>query len=106
MKCETHSIRRENLRKVKSRISGFPQQELDTNPPRIHDLCRLAEKCHISLDEQMLDKLEFVTRFNLNVRYPDYQQEFYKMCTKDFSSKALNTIDEVRKWLKSLIKKS
>ena len=81
-------------------------QEIDTNPPRIHDLCRLAEKCNIPLDEQVLDKLEFITRFNLNVRYPDYQQEFYKMCTKEFSSDALNTINEVRQWLKSLIKKS
>ena len=79
-------------------------QEVDIHPPRIHDLGRLAGKCNISLDEQMLDKLEFVTRFNLNVRYPDYQQEFYKMCTKEFSLDALNTINEVRQWLKKLIK--
>jgi len=81
-------------------------QEVDTNPPRIHDLGRLAEKCNLPLDEQMLDNLELVTRFNLNVRYPDYQQEFYKICTKEFSLNALNTINEVRQWLKNLIKKS
>jgi hypothetical protein len=28
LKCETHSIRRKNLQKVKSQISGFSQQEL------------------------------------------------------------------------------
>lgn len=81
-------------------------QNVDANPPRIHDLARLAEKCNIPIDDQLLDKLEFVTRFNLNVRYPDYQQEFHKMCTKEFSLDALNTITEVRKWLKSLIRTS
>ena len=54
-------------------------QQVDSNPPRIHDLARLAEKCGITIDEQMLAKLEFITRFNLNVRYPDYQQEFYNL---------------------------
>ncbi len=79
-------------------------QQVDSNPPRIHDLARLAEKCGITIDEQMLAKLEFITRFNLNVRYPDYQQEFYKMCTKEFSLKGLKSIEEVRQWLKKLIK--
>ena len=79
-------------------------QEVDNNPPRIHDLARLAGKCNITIDEQMLDKLEFITRFNLNVRYPDYQQEFYKICTKEFSLDALKMINEVRQWLKKLMK--
>ena len=79
-------------------------QQIDSNPPRIHDLARLAEKCVITIDEQMLAKLEFITRFNLNVRYPDYQQEFYKMCTKEFSLEGLKSIEEVRSWLKKLIK--
>ena len=53
---------------------------------------------------EMLDKLEFITRFNVNVRYPDYQQEFYKICTKEFSLDALKTINEVRLWLQNLIR--
>ena len=43
--------------------------------PRIHDLPRLAEKCDLTLDDKMLDKLDLITRFNIGVRYPDYQQE-------------------------------
>ena len=79
-------------------------QNVDVNPPRIHDLARLAAKCNIKVDDNMFDNLEFITRFNLSVRYPDYQQEFYKMCTKEFSLDALNIINEVRQWLKNLIK--
>jgi len=40
-------------------------QNIGINPPRIHDLVRLAEKCNIDVDEKMLDKLEIITRFNL-----------------------------------------
>ncbi|MHB9070725.1 MAG: HEPN domain-containing protein [Sedimentisphaerales bacterium] len=81
-------------------------QNIDINPPRIHDLVRLTEKCNIPTDNEKLDKLEFITRFNLNVRYPDYQQEFYNICTKEFSLDALKTINEVRLWLQSLIRMS
>lgn len=78
-------------------------QNIDKNPPRIHDLARLAERCEIGVDDDMLEKLETITRFNLNVRYPDYQRKFYRMCTKEFSLKALKSIEEVRSWLKSLL---
>ena len=79
-------------------------QKHDDNPPRTHDLGRLAEKCGLKPDEAMLDKLDVVSRFNLSVRYPDYQQQFYKTCTKDFSLESLKSIDEVRSWLQNVIR--
>lgn len=81
-------------------------QTHDDNPPRIHDLTRLAEKCGLEPDETMLDKLDMISRFNLSVRYPDYQQEFHKICTKAFSLKAMESINEVRTWLHSVIRPS
>ena len=58
-------------------------QEFDENTPRIHDLSRLAQKCVLDLDDDILEKLEFISRFNLSVRYPDYHQEFYKIFLRD-----------------------
>ena len=81
-------------------------QKMGAEAPRIHDLVRLAEKWGLPLNNVLLDKLEMITRFNLNVRYPDYQQEFYKLCTESFSVEALNSIDEVRQWLKQSIQTS
>lgn len=89
---------------VEKLLKAIYVQNIDINPPRIHDLARLAAKCNIKVDDNIIDKLEFITRFNLTVRYPDYQQEFYKICTKDFALDALKLIDEVRLWLKSSIK--
>ena len=81
-------------------------QRFGDQPPRTHDLGRLAEKCGLEVDEAMLDRLEMISRFNLSVRYPDYQQEFYKLCTKEFSLNAFESIDEVRSWLLNVIRKS
>lgn len=81
-------------------------QEFDENTPRIHDLSRLAKKCGLELDDDILEKLEFISRFNLSVRYPDYHQEFYKMCTKEFAYNSLESIKEIRTWLLSLIRRS
>jgi len=86
-------------------FKAFYVQEVDVTPPRIHDLARLANRCKLEVDEEILNKLEFISRFNLSVRYPDYHQEFYKMCTKEFAINALESIQEIRVWLMSLIRR-
>jgi len=70
------------------------------NPPFIHDLFRLAEKCDIELAENQKDILDTITTFNIRARYDDYKMEFYNKCTKDFSKEWINRIKEFRRWLK------
>ncbi len=36
---------------------------------------------------------------NLEGRYPDYQMEFYKMCTKEYTQKKMSSIKEDFEWL-------
>ena len=81
-------------------------QKVNENPPRIHDLARLAQRCDLIPDDTMLDKLDRITRYNLNVRYPDYQLEFYQMCTQEYTQNALVIIQEVRAWLLNTIRTS
>jgi len=47
-------------------------------PPRIHNLVRLAELSLIELSEERKLFLDRVNDFNIEVRYPDYKNEFYK----------------------------
>ena len=88
---------------VEKMFKALYVQKYDDNPPRLHDLVRLAENCDLKPDDEMLGKLEMISRFNISVRYPDYQREFYKICTKSFSLEALETIKEVKAWLQSVI---
>ena len=76
----------------------FVMKKEDT-PPMTHRLVFLAEKAEIELSEKQLELLEIVTDFNLEARYPDEKFSFYKKCTRDFSLKYLDQIEEVRQWL-------
>jgi len=71
--------------------------------PFIHDLLRLAETLGISLDQNQRDEFFEITAFNLESRYPDEKRSFRKRCTKDYVKKWLIKIEEVHKWLKSML---
>ena len=73
-------------------------------PPKTHNLVKLAEKTTIPLNAELKLFLDEVNDFNLEVRYPEYKQEFYKTCTKKFAEEYLNRIKEHYKWIKSLLK--
>jgi HEPN domain-containing protein len=73
-------------------------------PPKIHNLVKLAEKTTIPLNAELKLFLDEVNDFNLEVRYPEYKQEFYKICTMKFTEEYLNKIKEHYKWIKSLLK--
>lgn len=72
--------------------------------PKSHDLLLLAEKAHLTVDEQKADLLDMATAFNINARYPDYKQSFYKKCTLNYTKERIKEIEELREWLNSSIK--
>jgi HEPN domain-containing protein len=71
--------------------------------PFIHNLTRLAEISEISIDQAQKDALNEITRFNLESRYPDDKKSFRKECTEDFTRNWLEAIEEIYKWLKSML---
>lgn len=66
-----------------------------------HDLLRLASKTGLEIAEEQQEWLDEITTFNLNVRYDSYKQDFYKLCTKEFTEEWVDRIKIIRKWLKS-----
>lgn len=71
--------------------------------PYIHNLERLAEISDIKLTGEMKENLIRITRFNLAARYPDEKRTFRKKCTEEFTKKELANIEEVYKWVKSML---
>jgi HEPN domain-containing protein len=72
-------------------------------PPKTHNLVKLARlsKLDLSMEQEIL--LDEVNDFNLEVRYPQYKSEFYKKCTRKFSTEYYQKINEMMIWLKSQI---
>jgi HEPN domain-containing protein len=73
-------------------------------PPKVHNLVRLAEISNIEIDENKKIILDKISDFNIEVRYPEYKNEFYKLCTKEFAEENINKIKELYQWIKFQIK--
>ncbi len=64
-----------------------------------HDLLRLTNKIGLVLTEEQEDWLDEISTFNLNARYDNYKQDFYKKCTKEFTIERISRIENIRLWL-------
>ena len=69
-------------------------------PPFIHDLLRLAELAELNLDDIQKNQLDEITKFNINARYEDYKNRFYKLCTKKYASIWIKVIEKLWKHIK------
>ena len=78
--------------------------KFDESPPRTHRLVYLAEKIQLDVSPEKLEMLEIITDFNLEARYPDEKFSFFKKCTRQFTEKYLNKIEEIKKWLEIFLK--
>ncbi len=70
-------------------------------PPKTHNLIRLKELCGITLSKDYERFLVEANKFHIEARYPNFKQEFYKICTKDYANKKFNKIKEIYQWIKS-----
>ncbi len=81
----------------------FVKNNGNKNPPKLHNLVRLSELSFIELDEDKKVLLDKINDFNIEVRYPEYKNELYKTCTKEFAEENINHIKKIYQWLKSQI---
>jgi HEPN domain-containing protein len=80
----------------------FVKRNDNINPPKIHNLVRLAELSKIDLDDDQRFFLDRINDFNLQMRYPDYKLEFYKRCDAKFANEQMSKIKEFYIWFSSL----
>jgi len=69
----------------------------------IHNLSQLIKRANVDIDDQMLDELKEISLFNLDARYEDYKEEFYKKATKKYTLKWINIAERIYQWLKKQI---
>lgn len=65
----------------------------------VHDLTRLAEAASLELSEERRATLREITTFNIEARYDDYKEQFYKKATEEFAAKWGNKAEEIHQWL-------
>lgn len=89
---------------VEKTLKAFWVRDCDKLVPHIHNLSKLAKETKLSLTEEQKAYLDAIASFNIQARYPDYKLEFYKTCTKEFTSIHFEKMKELYQWLLSQIK--
>ena len=91
---------------IEKLLKGLYAKNNEDNPYAIksHNLLALAEKCNLDLTDEQVEKLQIITQFNISARYDDYKETFNQKCTDEYTSEQIKNIEEVRTWLKSLLK--
>lgn len=74
------------------------------HPPLTHNLHKLAIEIGLDTPDDIIYKLTTVTVFNINARYDDYKSSFQKKCTSEYTKEWIETIKELRQWIKKQIK--
>jgi len=85
-------------------LKAFIVRDRKITPPKINDLVRLADTSNLVVSDEQREFLNKVNDFNLETRYPDYKQSFYKICTKEYTTTYLDKIKEFYNWLISQIR--
>lgn len=90
---------------IEKLLKGLYAKNNIDNPYTIksHNLLALAQKCNIELTDEQVQKLKIITQFNISARYEDYKNEFYNLCTEEYTKEQISNIEEVRTWLKELL---
>ena len=73
-------------------------------PPKTHNLVYLAKNSELELTDEQFEFLDKVNDFNIEARYIDYKNSFYKKCTLAYTSENFTLIKEEYKWLREKIK--
>ena len=84
---------------IEKLLKAYYVENIDIQPPLIHNLLRIAEKSKLELSEEQKDLLVTVTTFNIQAMYDDVKREFYHKCSKEFTKVWINKIKGFRKWI-------
>lgn len=90
---------------IEKLLKGLYAKKNKTTPhaPKSHDLSFIASKIPLSLTYEKEALFDTITRFNLDWRYGDYKNNFYKLCDEKYTKESLDKINNIRDWLFELL---
>lgn len=70
-------------------------------PPFTHDLEHLYTQTELQLTNEQLDLIRVMNSWNLEARYQDYKDKFFKSLTADYTLMKLEEVEKLKVWLLS-----
>lgn len=68
-------------------------------PPMSHNLENLADQTDLELSNDEIDFIRIINAWNIEGRYQDYKDNFYKRSTKKYVGQKLKELDKLRECL-------
>ncbi len=68
-------------------------------PPKIHNHIKLLSETNASLSTDQLEYLLEINKFQIEGRYPDFVNNFQRICTFDYTVENLNNIEVIKECL-------
>jgi len=78
---------------------------VENEAPRVHDLEFLYNQTELTLAADDVDFLSVMNSWNIEGRYQDYKDKFFKKTTKSYTEEKLKRVDTLRTWLLSELQK-
>lgn len=75
------------------------KNHISNHPPRIHNLLSIIDKTIMKPDNEQRAFLEKMNAFQMEGRYPDYNNIIYNTSNKNFTQDVLNQVNTIREWL-------
>ena len=88
---------------IEKLLKAYYTKQKGDHAPYTHNLFRLAELSGLQITDEYAEWLFEVTTFNINARYDDYKNEFYSMCTVDYTKEWIEKIKTLQKWIKQML---
>ena len=89
---------------IEKLLKALAVKRTRTTAPWGHWLVKLAEAAELELNADEAEFLERVSQYYISTRYPDWQFEFRKLCTRKYCSIELKEIERLGKWLQQMLK--
>lgn len=81
--------------------AAWIKQNNNPNPPKIHNLVKLANSSNIKLTKEREKLYLIINNFQLEARYQSYKDNFKKITTKEFTDNYIKLINKKYLWIKS-----
>ena len=74
----------------------WANENTENEPPRVHDLEYLYNQTELKLTAEQVDFLSLMNSWNLEGRYQDYKDKFFKKATGSYTETKLKQVDALR----------
>lgn len=73
----------------------------EDGPPRTHDLEHIYSQTDLEFTSKQTDLIRVMNAWNLEGRYQDYKDKFYKTSTFEYTKTKLKEAEDMKVWLES-----